>query len=328
MTIIPKIIEFLETEHISFDIDVDLKTKTWIKRGGIARLWVQPAKISDFENFVVWCQMNKIQFEVIGNTSNCYFMNDYNPELVISTLKLNEVNVDYNTITCDCGVNMSRLAKYCISNGIAGFEGFIGLPGTVGGAAINNSGCYGSLISKVVKSVLIINNGEKLLLTNEKLNYRFRNSALKSKEVDGVVTFVTFNIDNKEDPIVLEKRAQEFQIHRKTYQEQTYPNLGSTFCNIEFKKPSFLFWCINAIVHRLLNFLIKNPLEKQKARTKIFLILSGARTFRKYVSDYGIGCFTWKDPDADQAFIDYMAFIIKNSIYYELEIDIKKEKCK
>ena len=288
MTNIPKIVEFLETEHISYYWDVDLKTKTWIKRRGTARLWVQPIKISDFENLAVWCQMNKIQLEVIGNTSNCYYMNDYNPELVISTLKLNGINVDNDTITCDCGVNMSRLTKYCISNGIAGFEGFIGLPRTVAGAAINNSGYYGNLISKVVKNVIIIANGKKILLTNEKLNYRLRNSALKSKEVDAVVTTVTFNIERKEDPIVLEKRAQEFQIHRKTFQEQSFPNLGSTFCNIEFKKPSFFSWCTNAIAQRLFNLMIRDPVKKQKVRTKLFLRLSGAGTFRNYVSDYGI----------------------------------------
>src|ERR1035437_6130015 len=101
MTDISDIIEFLQTNHISFDKEVDLKTKTWIKRGGIAQLWVQPTKLSEFEKLIVWCQLNKIHVEVIGNTSNCYFLNNYSPDFVISTMKLNEMQVDGDTITCE-----------------------------------------------------------------------------------------------------------------------------------------------------------------------------------------------------------------------------------
>lgn len=325
MTDIQDVIGFLQKEYISFKKDVNLKTKTWIKRGGIARLWVQPIKLSDFEKVICWCQLNKIQFEVIGNTSNCYFLNDYNPDLVISTLKLTQMHFEADTITCDCGYNMTRFSKYCNSHGIAGYEGFIGLPGTVGGAAINNAGCYGSLISDVIRDVYIIQNGEKCLLTNKLLSYCHRNSALKSKEIDGVVTSVTFNIEHKEDPNILEKRAKDFQSQRKTFQEHTYPNLGSTFSTLEFKTPSIIIRTTNAIVQSVLNCIIRNQIKKQKLRTKLFLRLRGAGMFQKYVSEYGIGCFTWKDEGADRAFVEYVDFIKRNTMKAIIEIDIKQK---
>ncbi len=317
------ILEFFQTEKIAFDKNVNLKTKTWIRRGGIAHLWVQPTKLSDFEKVIRWCQLNKIQFEVIGNTTNCYFLNDYNPELVISTLKLKGIKIGKDTITCDCGYNMSRLSKYCISHGIAGFEGFIGLPGTIGGATINNSGCFGSLISNIVQSVIIIINGEKQLLTNKQLSYRHRNSILKSNEIDAVVTSVIFCIKHKENPAILKKRSIEFQIRRKTIQEQIYPNLGSTFSTLEFTRLPFFLQCINAIANRLLNIVFKYPAKKQKFKTKFFLKLRGAGMFRKYVSEYGIGCFTWKDEGADDAFKEYVRFIRLNTIKSVIEIDVK-----
>jgi UDP-N-acetylenolpyruvoylglucosamine reductase len=320
------IIEFLETERIPYTKNVDLKSKTWIKRGGIAKIWVQPLKLSEFEILISWCQLNKIKFEVVGNTSNCYFLNDYNPDLVISTLKINKMHIEAGEIICDCGVNMNKLSKYCISHGIANYEGFIGLPGTAGGAAINNSGSYGSLISKVVKNVTILNNGRKILLTNEQIKYSHRNSALKSKEINGVVISVTFDILQKEDPNVLEKRAKEFQIHRRTVQEQNFPNLGTTFCTLEFKKLSFIRKCINAFAKRLLNRIPINPIKRGKLKTNLFLKLHGAGKFREYVSGCHVACFTWKDIEADLNFNDYIDFINKNTTKAVIEIDIKRDK--
>jgi len=320
---IVKIKKFLIDSTIYFVEKVDLKTKTWIKRGGIAEIWVQPINMNQFELLSSWCQLNDIQFEVIGNTSNCYFLNDYHPELVVSTLKLNEMHFDGDSITCDCGYNMTRLSKYCISQGISGYEGFIGLPGTVGGAAINNAGCYGSLISDVVESVRIMNNGKIIVLTNEQLNYEHRNSSLKSKEIEGIVMGVTFKINKKEDSVLLEKQAKYFQIQRKTYQEHNYPNLGTTFSVLEFYKLSIILRFIYEITRCLLNVIIRNPVRKQKLNTKLFLLFRPTNRFCRYVSEYGVACFTWKDAKADSAFKYYLNFIKKETTKFTIEIDIK-----
>ena len=294
--------------------------------GGISHIWVQPISLSDFEILVTWCQLKKVRFEVIGNTSNCYFLNDYNPFLVISTLRLNSIKVLKNCITCDCGYHMARLAKYCVSHGIAGFEGFTGLPGTVGGAAINNSGCYGSLISEVVQSVSVIIDGEKRILTHEQLSYRHRNSALKSKEINGVVASVSFRIRYNEDAILLEERSREFQFHRKVFQEHIYPNLGTIFSILEFKKLPFLLRCINFCFYRILKYSVKDPLKHQKLNTKLLLNLRCAGKFRNYISEYGVQCFIWKDANADRAFEKYVEFIKRNTVKYVYEIDIKGDR--
>lgn len=317
------IIDFLQKETIPFETDMDLSRKTWIKRGGVARVWVQPTVLADFQKLARWCQQKEIPFEVIGNTSNCYFQKDYNPLLVISTLKLTEMRVEGDSITCDCGYNMSKLAKYCNHAGIAGFEGFIGLPGTVGGAAVNNAGCYGSLISQVVHSVVLLQAGEVKTLSNQQMAYRHRNSAIKSKEIKGVVLSVVFKIGAKENPEVLEQRADAYQWERKTFQEHSYPNLGSTFCVVDLKKLPFHIRCISGVTQRLLNIAIRDPLRKQKLTTKLFLKVRGAGAFSKYISEYSVGCFTWKDEGADQAFHEYVAFMKGITHKAVVEIEIK-----
>jgi len=50
------------------------------------------------------------------------------------------------------------------------------------------------------------------------------------------------------------------------------------------------------------------------------------KKFKRYLSEYGIQCFTWKDEGADDAFIDYINFLKENTEEFSLEIDIKDDK--
>ena len=129
-------------------------------------------------------------------------------------------------IRCGCGYNLMKLSKYCINNGIAGYEGFIGLPGTVAGAAINNAGSYGSVISYVVKKVEIFTTEcETKWITNDQMGYKHRNSYLKTGDLKGIVLSVEFDTSIKEDKSILLEKANKFAHHRKTYQEKKYTNL-------------------------------------------------------------------------------------------------------
>lgn len=318
--------QFLDDEGISYEINVDLKTKTRIKRGGIASIWVQPSQISVFEKIIIFCQKHHLSYEVIGNTSNCYFLNDYNPQFVVSTIKLNQLSVNYDrkTINCSCGYNMTRFARYCVENGYKGYEGFVGIPGTVGGAVINNSGCYGSLISELVLEITVIKDGHKNTLNNKDLKYEHRNSVLKSREINAVVLNAVFSIKDREDPERLKNKAKEILTHRMTCQEHTHPNLGSTYAQLEFKQLPFLKRLINAVVIRIINATTTSEAKSLKIKTKLFLYLRNAGSFRKYVSEFGIRCFTWKDSDADNAFKDYVEFINDNTIKSKMEIEIKQ----
>lgn len=42
--------EFLSENNISYDENVSLSSKSWIKFGGIASLWISPKSVSELEN--------------------------------------------------------------------------------------------------------------------------------------------------------------------------------------------------------------------------------------------------------------------------------------
>lgn len=316
------IVLFLKHEGIYFEEWVNLKTKTWIKRGGIARLWIHPKRTIELENLVVYLQLSEINFEIVGSTSNLYFLNSYNPEIVISTIGVNEIIINSDNITCACGVKTARLARICIRNGISGFEGLVGLPGTVGGAVVNNAGCYGSLISSNIQSVLIISDGERRILAKDQLGFKHRKTDIKLKKLNGIILSVVFNIMQFEDSSELKNRALEFQKHRKIYQESEYPNLGSIYSELHIKENN-AHKIISSIVQNFLSILCINPVRIQKTRVILQLFFLGAWRIKDYISKYNINVFTWKDSGADMAFKEYVRIINKKSKCSVLEIEIK-----
>jgi|GEM_PF-145892 len=320
------ILTFLDSKSIFYERDVDLKTRTWIKRGGVARCWIEPSDLSVFEAVVIWCQKHAYSFIVVGNTSNCYFLNNFNPELVISTLKLNGMVMEQGHIICECGFPMAKLVRFCIKQGIAGYEGFIGLPGTVGGAAINNAGCYGSLISSLISRVCVLQNSQFVWLKNEQLQYVHRNSALKSGTINGVVTKVVFRAKQQEDPSVLKEKANCYQQLRKEQQEHHFPNLGSTFSEWILSTSPMHKWLVIFLLKVGLRLLPASVSLKRKLLTKGLLFVYGAGAFKQYVSDYNLGCYTWKNPEADVHFDDYVRFMKRICSKAVLEIELKASK--
>lgn len=315
--------EFLTANDIFFQTEVSLKEKSWIKRGGIVPLWVVPSKMSEFISLVIFCQKNHIDYDVIGATSNCYFLKGYSPTVLISTLKLKGFEMNDKTIKCDCGYNMMKLAKYCINEGIEGFEGFVNLPGTVGGAAINNSGCFGSLISEIVVEVHGIKDGEFQVLSNEEMNYTHRNSILKNDDRNFVITHVVFDITKKADPDILREKAEKNSHYRRTFQENRYPNLGSTFSSLKLKKLPFVRGIVYRLLLRVLGLLPFSERLRKKIKVRLIILFWKFGKVKRYISEYGVHCFVWKDENADDYFKSYLECVDKNKLKGDLEIEIK-----
>lgn len=307
---------------IIFEKNVSLKKKTWLKRGGETNFWIQPNCKNQLKSILYFLLSKELTFEIIGNSSNCYFTEKYNPIVTISTTKCTDFEIDKNTIRCGCGYNAIKLSKYCIENGIAGYEGFIGLPGTVGGAAINNSGCYGSIMSEVVKSVEILKqDGTVITLTNEQLEYEHRSSVIK-KHKNGVVLSVEFDASKRGDIALMKEKAEEYKTHRKTHQESTYLNLGSIHSKMEWKK-----WDIRYIVFRIFakTVYILFP-NNNKLISNYFLCLVYFKpSIFKNISNKSLNCFVWKSNNlTDNDFFSYIDFFKKNAKNAVLEIEIKK----
>lgn len=316
--------EWLLLHNIPFQREVSLKSKTWIKRGGIVDYWITPENKQQLATLICFLYQNNIFFEVIGSTSNLYFINSYNPKCIISTISLNSYSIEDDLIICDCGALISRLATDCIERGIAGYEGFNGLPGTVGGAVYNNSSCFGCEISMLLQSISIItSDGQLKTMYAKDMEYSHRDSILKSKKIKGVILSVNLKRENTEEVDILKAKSKNNRSYRKTYQQGYHQNLGSTYAVLDHPKWSIRYF-LSLILIKCMLWTENDTLKIRYKRKMIFLWIYDCLYLKDYISDYNLNCFVWKDDKADELFKLYDIFLGKIYKTKKLEIEIKE----
>ena len=226
-----------------------------------------------------------------------------------------------NLIIVGCGYGLSSLSKRLTINGFKHFSGLVGIPGTIGAAAINNSGAFSDSISDIVQSVSILDhNGNLVDMSADELCYSPRNSKLKGTQF-GVLLSVTLNLSKSATPEYLIKKMEDNQRNRKENIDGSRKSLGSIVAG----------YTINRIweEHRIANIfkkIIYTPFKKTKYRKKIlcfseFFVLGNLR-FIKHCDN--IGRFCWEKDTTEKDFMDYLSFLKKKSKKIVLEIDIKK----
>jgi len=138
---------------------------------------------------------------------------------------------DERNISATSGTGLLRFARACAAKGLSGMEWAVGVPGTLGGAIVNNAGAHGGDMSDIVQDVVVYEAARgPQLYTCEEMRYDYRNSALKTRQDKRyVVLLATFSL-KPDDPDVIKERMAEFNDYRKRTQPPG-ASLGSIFKN-------------------------------------------------------------------------------------------------
>ena len=129
------------------------------------------------------------------------------------------------------GTNLIRLSRFCQEQGLRGMEWAIAVPGTVGGAVVNNAGAHGSDIASSLAQATVYEaeQGARWYAVEE-LDYAYRCSRLKySSDKRFFVMEAHFRLHRDDS-----KRIQERMDHYNDYRRRTQPpgaSLGSIFKN-------------------------------------------------------------------------------------------------
>lgn len=124
---------------------------------------------------------------ILGGGSNILFTDDY-PGAVIHPLLRDweALPIGNSTVelTLGAAVSLDEAAARCCSSGLWGLENLSGIPGTVGGATVQNAGAYGTDLSAVVKSVKVYDTERNSIriLDKETLDYGYRTSVFKQAQ--------------------------------------------------------------------------------------------------------------------------------------------------
>ncbi len=134
-------------------------------------------------------------------------------------------------VTASSGANLIRLTRYCYENALTGMEWAIAVPGTVGGAVVNNAGAHSSDIAASLRRVLICEaDGGERWLAADSLQYAYRHSWLKAR---GDRRFFILRAEfgfRGDAPAAIQQRMDD----NNNYRRRTQPpgaSLGSIFKN-------------------------------------------------------------------------------------------------
>ena len=77
------------------------------------------------------------------------------------------------------GYNFMRLFVQTMQRGLSGLEFAVGIPGTVGGALVSNAGAYRANICDLVRSLEVVEEGERKEVSPNWMEFSYRDSCLR-----------------------------------------------------------------------------------------------------------------------------------------------------
>ena len=126
-----------------------------------------------------------------------------------------------------------KVSDFAKNNDIGGMEFLACIPGSIGGAVIMNSGCYGSDISEILLSIKIVDDqGKEKELKNEEINFFYRGTDIPKNYI--ILSVVLKGIASSKK--LIEKKQNKLILRKKESQPSQIKTGGSTFKNTNGKK--------------------------------------------------------------------------------------------
>ena len=163
---------------------------------------------------VLYAIEQKMDMLVLGGGSNILPTENFKG-LVIKNEICGRTVTDENdqTITVDVGAGevWHDLVLWCTEHGYYGLENLALIPGTVGGAVVQNIGAYDVDLSRFVDAVECVNlvSGEVVDMSRRECEFEYRNSVFKKNPGTWMVTTVTLELPKTFVPVLTYKSLQD-----------------------------------------------------------------------------------------------------------------------
>ena len=200
-----------------------LSSFTTLRVGGPARKIVHAHSEGELIEFVKAADSAKEPILILGGGSNL-LISDAGFAGTVIRVESKGNALDYDAcsggmIEVSAGEDWDKFVEISIEKGFADLESLSGIPGTVGGAPIQNIGAYGHEVSETIARVKTYDRskGEVKTFTNAECKFSYRNSIFKEQPGKYVILTVTFQ---------LRKGAQSLPITYAELAKQLSVNIG------------------------------------------------------------------------------------------------------
>ncbi len=222
-------------ERPEIKVGEPLSKHTSVKTGGPADWFTVAKNSADLERAVRWALAQGMPYLILGSGSNVVMGDGGFRGLIIKSIsrsvRVVEEEDDGAIVELESGTFLPTAAKRLATQGLAGLEWGVGIPGTAGGAVVGNAGAYGGVTVDTLTDVDgLTASGELRVVPNEALGFVYRSSTIKRQELDLPVVLRVRHKLRREQPDTISARIQGFLAERRRKQP-TEPSVGSTFKN-------------------------------------------------------------------------------------------------
>ena len=198
-----------------------LSNFTTLKVGGPAQKIVHAHTEDELVEFVKAADKAGEQVLILGGGSNL-LISDAGFAGTVIRVESKGNALDYDAcsggmIEVSAGEDWDKFVALTIEKGFADLESLSGIPGTIGGAPIQNIGAYGHEVSETIARVKAYDRtkGEISTFTNEQCRFSYRNSVFKAEAGRYVILNVAFQLRKGEQslPITYAELAKFLSIN-------------------------------------------------------------------------------------------------------------------
>lgn len=168
--------------------NVDLSNHSTMRVGGSAKLFAQIRSAAEVKWAYQWAATNNISVCTIGSGSNIIWTDSGYAGLVLQNeirgFQIISQNEETIELQFGAGELLDNVVKRSTQMGLTGMECLSLIPGTCGGAVIQNSGAYGMELSQVLQHVDVYDTCSHQLATlnRDSCGLGYRTSRFKDEE--------------------------------------------------------------------------------------------------------------------------------------------------
>ncbi len=216
-------------------IKEDLSKYSWFNLGGPADIFFRPENKDQLIKFLNAIKKNNYKTHILGAGSNT-LIRDSGVKGVVIKLGSKFSNIELlekDTIEVGASALDRKVSDFAKNNDISGMEFLSCIPGSIGGAIIMNSGCYGSDISEILSSIKIIDEkGKEKEIKNDEIKFFYRGTNIQKNYI--ILSAVLKGIISSKK--LIEQKQEELIEKKKKSQPSQIKTGGSTFKNSNDKK--------------------------------------------------------------------------------------------
>jgi UDP-N-acetylmuramate dehydrogenase len=216
--------------------DEPLAPHTTLRVGGPADLWLAPATLDELVEAVMAARQRQVPVFLLGGGANLLVSDRGVRGLVLQNRcqRMAVGSEDPPHVIVESGAILPSLARRLARRGLSGLEWAVGVPGTVGGAVVNNAGAHGtSIAASLVRAELLMPSGQREWHPAGWFAYEYRSSRLKHLDREDRGRFVVLQAElalSNKPPVEIENQMAIYAELRKATQPPG-ASVGSMFKN-------------------------------------------------------------------------------------------------